>query len=355
MKVLVRGTNWIGDAVMSVPALKELRRILPDAEITLHTRTWAEGIFAEAPFIDELVTYDKGKWAAKDVLDNSKFLKSDGYELAVILPNSFEAALTTYLSSIPRRFGYNKDLRGLLLTDPIAVPEWKDRRHEVYYYLNLVSELEKRLLGSDTVSTAVPDTSLFVSGSKRADARDRLAREGVQVDRRIIAVGVGSTNSMAKRWPHERFISLISTVVSKLDAQVILIGSKSEAKAAHEVSRRAGPGVFNMTGNTTLDQATAILSVADLMVSNDMGLAHIAAAVETPTIVMFGPTNPTTTRPWGDNVTVLQRDVSCEYCQKGDETPGHVCSRWSSVEEVLNSVAAALVKTPANNDLAAIR
>ncbi|HEY2847792.1 MAG TPA: glycosyltransferase family 9 protein, partial [Pyrinomonadaceae bacterium] len=187
MKILVRGTNWIGDAVMSVPALKELRRIFPDAGITLHTRTWAEGIFADAPFIDELVTFDKGKWAAKDVYANSQFLKGDGYDLAIILPNSFESALTTLLSSVPRRFGYNKDLRGLLLTDPIAVPEWKNRRHEVFYYLNLVSEVEKRLLGRDTVSTAVPDTSLHISPELSARATELLASQGPGPDRPIVA------------------------------------------------------------------------------------------------------------------------------------------------------------------------
>src|SRR3954463_5220684 len=118
MKILVRGTNWIGDAVMSVPALKQLRRIFPDAHITLHTRTWAEGLFGDAAFIDELVTFEKKKWAARNVYDNSQFLKGDAYDLAVIFPNSFESALTSFLSSIPHRFGYNRDMRGLLLTDP---------------------------------------------------------------------------------------------------------------------------------------------------------------------------------------------------------------------------------------------
>ena len=132
MKILVRGTNWIGDAVMSIPALRELRRIFPDAHITLHTRSWADGLFRDASFIDELVTFDKARWAIKDVYDNSQFLKGDAFDLAIIFPNSFEAAITSYLSKVPRRVGYNKDLRGLLLTDPIAVPEWKDRKHEVY-------------------------------------------------------------------------------------------------------------------------------------------------------------------------------------------------------------------------------
>ncbi|MBK7934061.1 MAG: glycosyltransferase family 9 protein [Acidobacteria bacterium] len=94
-KILVRGANWIGDAVMSVPAMRELRRIFPDAKITLHTRSWAEGVFRDASFIDEIVTYDKHKWVIKDILDNSQFLREDGYDLAVLFPNSFESALTS--------------------------------------------------------------------------------------------------------------------------------------------------------------------------------------------------------------------------------------------------------------------
>jgi heptosyltransferase-2 len=354
MKILVRGTNWIGDAVMSVPALKELRRIFPDAEITLHTRTWADGIFANAPFIDELVTFDKGKWAAKDVYENSQFLKGDGYDLAIILPNSFESALTSFLSSIPRRFGYNKDLRGLLLTDPIAVPEWKNRRHEVYYYLDLISEVEKRLLGRDTVSESSPDATLVVPDALRMSALKRLSSEGIDPLKRIVLLGVGSTNSDAKRWPTERFVNLINTTPSGSLSNVILLGSKAETKVAHEVTRRSKVRVIDLTGRTSLSEAMAILSVADLMVSNDMGLAHIAAAVGTSTIVLFGPTNPITTRPWGDNVTVLQREVSCKHCDRGDGSARHVCTRWASVDDVAAVVDGALAKELSPIDLAAV-
>jgi heptosyltransferase-2 len=348
MKILVRGTNWIGDAVMSFPALKELRRIFPDAAITLHTRTWAEGIFLAAPFIDELVTFDKGKWAAKDVYENSQFLKSDRYDLAVILPNSFESALTSFLSSIPRRFGYNKDLRGLLLTDPIAVPEWKNRRHEVFYYLNLIAQVEKSLTGRETVADAVPDTSLTVEDDRKDSARRQLRSAGMDLDRPIIAMGVGSTNSRAKRWPVDRFISLIGSVTSETNAQVLLIGAADEVQVSHEVLRGTS-GVFDLVGQTTLTQAIAILSVSDLMISNDMGLAHIAPAVGTPTIVLFGPTNPAATRPWGDNVVVLQRRADCKYCDRADISKSHICSKWPAVDEVYAAITAAMVNMSIRN------
>ncbi|HTH50522.1 MAG TPA: lipopolysaccharide heptosyltransferase II [Pyrinomonadaceae bacterium] len=352
MKILVRGTNWIGDAVMSIPALKELRRIFADARITLHTRTWAEGLFSDAPFIDELVTFDKSRWAAKDVYDNSQFLKEDRYDLAVLFPNSFESAATSFLSSIPTRFGYNKDLRGLLLTDPIAVPEWKNRRHEVFYYLNLVSELEKKLLGRDTVSAAIPDTSLNISAEQKAAARAMLASVGADLTRPIVAMGVGSTNSMAKRWPSENFTELIKELQNGHNANVVLLGATDEAAVAAEIAGKS-ENVLDLAGKTKLAEAVAILSVADLMVSNDMGLAHIAPAVGTSTIVLFGPTDPTTTRPWGENVAVLQQDVDCEYCKRGVKSERHKCTRWVSVDEVI--VAADIMLSPVEMEVATIQ
>jgi len=337
MKILVRGTNWIGDAVMSVPALKQLRRIFPDAHIALHTRTWADGLFGDAPFIDELVTFDKGRWAVKDVYDNSQFLKGDGYDMAIVLPNSFESALTSFMSSIPVRFGYNRDLRGLLLTDPIAVPEWKNRRHEVYYYLNLISEVEKRTNGRDTVSVQEPDTSLEITAAQMERARTILSGAGVDTARKLVVLAVGSTNSLAKRWPAKNYADVSRSLINDLGANVVLAGSPDEAKVAAGVAAAAGNGVVDLVGKTQLGEAVGILGAADLMISNDMGLAHVAAAVGTPTIVLFGPTNPATTRPWGANVHVVQRDVSCEACDRNDESDRHVCARWGSVEEVVTA------------------
>ena len=125
MKILIRSTNWIGDAIMSIPAMREMRRIFPDAHITLHTRSICEGLFSNASFIDEIVAYEKNRWPITDVYDNTAFLSEQGFDLALLFPNSFQSALIPFLSRIPSRIGYNKDLRGLLLTHPVAVPEWK--------------------------------------------------------------------------------------------------------------------------------------------------------------------------------------------------------------------------------------
>lgn len=342
MKILVRGTNWIGDAVMSVPALRELRRIFPDDSITLHTRSWADGLFCDADFLDEIVTYDPAKWRIRDVLDNSQFLKRDDYDLAVILPNSFESAMTSYLSRIPRRIGYNKDLRGLLLTDPVAVPEWKSRRHEVFYYLNLISEIEKRIVGRDTVGQFVPDISIDVSAERRRAAAKTIAEMAGGAGGPTIALGVGSTNSRAKRWPADRYAQLAERLGTELNVSIVLVGSADDSKVAAEVASMANVRIADLCGRTTIAEAVALLSEVDVLVSNDMGLAHIAPAVGTRTVVIFGPTDPTTTRPYSDNADIVKFDVECSPCMLRDCPIDHRCMTNVSVEMVAARVQAAL-------------
>jgi heptosyltransferase-2 len=322
---------------MSIPALRELRRIFPDDHITLHTRSWAEGLFGDAEFIDELVTFDKNRWAIKDVYDNSQFLRDDGYDLAVLLPNSFESAATSFLTRIPRRIGYNKDVRGLLLTDPIAVPEWKNRRHEVFYYLNLVAESERRLLGRDTVSQAVPDATLTISDERRAGARKKLADFGVDSARRTAALGVGSTNSLAKRWPAQSYARLNDLLQTDLALNVVLVGSADETDISNDVARLCRKAPINLAGKTDLAEAVAILSEIDLLVSNDMGLAHVAPATGTKTIVIFGPTNSQTTHPFSEYAEVIKKDVECSPCMLRDCPIDHRCMIRISVDEVFDA------------------
>ncbi len=337
MKILVRGTNWIGDAVMSVPALRALRRIFPEAAITLHTRSWADGLFRDVDFIDELVTFDPTRSKVKDVYANSQFLRDDGYDVAVLLPNSFESALVSFLTRVPRRFGYNKDARGLLLTDPVPVPEWKDRRHEVFYYLNLINEVERRMLGRDTVAAFEPDISLEISAERRTAAREFLTRAGVDPLRPLVVLGAGSTNSRAKRWPAERFAELNDRLQVEFGAHVVLIGSKAENDASQRVTELAQKPPIDLTGKTDLAEAAAILAVADLLVSNDMGLAHVAPAVGTSTLVLFGPTNPETTRPFSELAIVIREPVDCSPCMLRDCPIDHRCMTRITAENVFEA------------------
>jgi heptosyltransferase II len=332
VKILVRGTNWVGDAVMTIPALRELRRIFPDAGITLHTRAWAEGIFRDADFIDEILTFDKTKSKIKDTLVNAGELKKHGFDLAVLFPNSFETALVAKLARIPRRFGYAKESRSFLLTDAVPIPVWKNERHEVFYYLNLVAEIEKQYFARDTVPDREPRVDLAVSVERRGAARAILEANGVDLSRKTVALGVGSTNSRAKRWPADSYAKLNDLLQTELNTNVVLVGAKDEADVAAEVFAKSKKKPIILTGKTNLAEAVAVLSEIDLLVSNDMGLAHIAPAVGTPTIVIFGPTNEKTTRPRG--AEIIRREVECAPCMLRDCPIDHRCMTRISAEDV---------------------
>ncbi len=337
MKIVVRGTNWIGDAIMTIPSLRELRRIFPNAGIVLHTRSWAEGIFRDAEFIDEIITFEKAGSPFKDVRAQSQILSEFGFDLAVLLPNSFESALTTWLARIPKRIGYNKDLRGLLLTHPLPVPEWKKTRHEVFYYLNMIAEIEKRFFGTDTVLYSEPDSRLKISAERKIAACEMLRDAGVDGAMKTIALGVGSANSRSKRWSTENYAALNERLQAELEANVVLIGSSDDADVSNEVFDLSLKKPIILTGKTDLAEAAAILSVIDMLVANDMGLAHLAPAVGTQTAVIFGPTNPFTTRPFSANATVVRKDVECSPCMLRDCPIDHRCMTRISVADVFEA------------------
>jgi heptosyltransferase-2 len=342
MKILVRGTNWVGDAVMTIPAIRQLRRIFPDAQITLHTRSWAEGIFRDAEFIDEILTFDKTKSKIKDALAQAKELRKHEFDLAVLFPNSFETALVAKMARIPCRFGYAKESRSFLLTDAVEIPAWKNERHEVFYYLNLVAEIEQEYFGKKTVLENEPRVDLQVSDERRGEARTFLQENGVDLSKKTVALGVGSTNSRAKRWHAESYAKLNDLLQSELDANVVLVGAKDEIGVSLEVLAKSEKKPIILTGKTNLAQAVAVLSEIDLLVSNDMGLAHIAPAVGTKTIVIFGPTNEKTTQPLGSEI--IRKNVDCAPCMLRDCPIDHRCMSRISPEEVFQKAKKALLE-----------
>jgi heptosyltransferase-2 len=337
MKILVRGANWIGDAVMTIPALRELRRLFPDAEIALYTRPWAEGIFRDIGFVDMILPAALKKSSRfRETFDEGRALKQYGFDVAVLFTNSFQSAAVVRFAGIPRRFGYAREGRGILLSDPIKPPAWRDEKHQVYYYLNIVSELERRVLRTSTVHERPPVCEIAVSEKRRLEARAFLDNAGVDQSKKIVAFGAGSTNSMAKRWGVERFGELASKLASERNASILLLGAKNESDVSRQVCSLANADIIDLAGATDLSMATAVLSECDLFVSNDMGLAHIAAAVGTKTIVIFGPTNDVTTRPLGPNATIIRHDVECSPCMLRECPIDHRCMTRISTDMVFD-------------------
>lgn len=329
MRIVVRSTNWIGDAVMSIPALREVRRAFPIAEITLCARSWVRDVFSEAKFVDRILICDSksGGDFFRQVLDWRK----ERFDLAILFTNSFESALLARLGGAGKIFGYSTQGRGFLLTEAFPVPSWKSERHEVFYYLNLVEEIQRRLFGKSKISEN-PDTSIYVSEERKAEAREILENYGVDFSRKVIAFGVGSKNSLAKRWQIEKYAKLNDLLQFETRANVLVLGAREEIDIAEELAGKAMLKPIILNGKISLAQTIAVLSQVNLLISNDIGLAHLAPAVGTKTLVIFGPTNEKATQPIG--AEIIRKNVECAPCMKRICPIDHRCMKLISAEEV---------------------
>lgn len=333
-RVVVRGVNWVGDAVMTVPALRELRRVLPRARLTLATRPWAEGIFAGADFIDDLLVTGNTSSKTAALFREAREWRARRFDLALLFPNSFAPALVAALARVPRRVGYATQGRSLLLTQRVSIPEWRGQRHEIFNYLHLVAELERVLYGSTNVETHEPDTGLYVSEASLRAARALLREWGARPGRPLVSFCPGSTNSRAKRWPAERFAAVADLLAERAGAEVVLVGAAEELEISEEVARHMRSRPIVMTGQTDLAQMAAVLKASDLLVTNDTGPAHVAAAVGCPVVVIFGPTNPATTRPFSSTAQVVRRPPDCAPCMLRDCPIDHRCMTTVTAEDV---------------------
>lgn len=324
-RIVVRGANWVGDAVMTIPALRQIRRLFPNAQVTLATRPWAKGLFSGAEFLDDLLVHEGS--GLRSVVQQVRQWRKRNFDLAVLLPNSLETALVASLARVPLRIGYATDGRQSLLTHPLAVPEWRASKHEVFYYLNIVAQLEWLLKNEQTFLDTQPDGSLDVSSGRKSAARDFLRAHGVAVDaaRPLVALCPGSINSRAKRWPTERYAALADRLSDELDAEVLLVGSTAEAEVSLDVARQMRKQPIVLAGQTDLAELVGVLSQVDLLVTNDTGPAHIASALSRPTIVIFGPTNPLTTRPFSPFGEIVRQPPECAPCMLRDCPIDHRC------------------------------
>lgn len=341
-RVVVRGVNWVGDAVMSVPALRELRRLFPRARLTLAMRPWAEGIFAGADFIDDILINGNGSGKTSAILREAREWRARRFDLALLFPNSFAPALVAALARVPVRVGYATQGRAPLLTHRVGVPEWRGERHEVFYYLNLVAELERRLYGASTVEAREPDATLNVADARLREARLLLSEHGARPGRPLVAICPGSTNSRAKRWPAERFAAVAEMLMERIGAEVVLVGAAEELEISEEVARACAARPVVLTGRTDLAQTAAVLQASNLLVTNDTGPAHVAAAVGCAVVVIFGPTNPVTTRPFSDSAEVVRRPPDCAPCMLRDCPIDHRCMTAITPEDVFERAARAL-------------
>jgi heptosyltransferase-2 len=323
-RILIRATNWVGDAVMSLPAIRVIRERFPAAHIAVLARPWVADLYAREPAIDRVIRYEIGRWPT------ARMLSRDGFDTAILLPNSFDAALLAWLARIPQRIGYRRDGRGLLLTDAIPVPKTGETpRHERYYYLELL-----RRAG---IIDAIPNVdTVRLGGADAAGAAGARRLRDVGLTGDVIGVSPGAAYGNAKRWLPERF----AETAVRLGNHIALFGSAGERALCDTVGVLAsdsGARVYNFAGETTLAQFIELAAACRLFVSNDSGAMHIASALGVPTVTVFGSTDHTTTGPTGPLARIVREPVECSPCLLRECPIDHRCMTRVTVERVVQT------------------
>ena len=332
-RILVKGTNWVGDTIISFPAVHALRHHFPEARISVLTNARLAELWKANPAVDEVIPYDIPSGAGRifGELQIGRLIKQKEIDLAVIFPRSFSSALMVFLGGVPQRVGYKAEGRDLLLTERIACTAELLRRHRMYYYLHLIERL-----GS---YPSPPLPSLTLNGTQERWAEAFLSRNRLK-GRLIIGLNPGATYGEAKCWPPERFAALGRRLIEDSGASILIFGSsRPQEKALNAtIAQGIGEGCFNLSGETSLGQLAALLRHCRLLVTNDTGTMHVAAAVGTRVVAIFGPTDPRTTSPLGEGHVVIRKEVSCSPCLKRVCPEDHRCMELIKVEEVYNRI-----------------
>jgi heptosyltransferase-2 len=290
--LVVRSPNWLGDAVMALPAVRNLKTMLMDDLLAVASPQKLVALWQRCPFVDQVISLDE----PKNIQVTAQQLRGGNFASAVLLPNSVRVATEAWLAGIPQRFGYARGGRGLLLTRTIPAPVRDPARlHQRYYYLDLVMALG----GPDdpTLPKLRKEPTTVAAGSRGL----------------VLAICPGAEYGPAKRWPIENFVVVARHFMAKRRAKIMLLGAPVDVPVAEEFVQQL-PGVDNRVGKTSLDEFMAALVTARLVICNDSGAMHVASALGVPTLAVFGSTENQLTGPMGPRSRVLRHHVPCSPC-----------------------------------------
>ena len=345
-RLLIRGTNWVGDAVMSLPALKQVRREFSQAQITLLVVPWVSGVYEECEYIDKIIQYERqGKHGGvRGKIRLVREVRQRDFDAALFFQNAFEAAFLAWLSGIRFRAGYDRDGRKWLLTHSIRVDPRIRRLHQCYYYLDLVDQLlgrNRTALQSVTPghyanSPFLPleDITIPVGPSRKEAARQKLRQSGTPLQKKLVGVNPGAYFGSAKRWLSDRFAELLDRLIERENAGVVIFGASNELQIAESIQSHMRCRPVILSGKTSLAELIAMISVCDLFITNDSGPMHLAAALCVPTLAIFGPTDENATGPMSPTAVLVKKKVECSPCLLRECPIDHRCMTRISVDDV---------------------
>jgi heptosyltransferase-2 len=333
MKILVRATNWIGDAVISLPALRLLRERFPTAEISVLAKPWVADLYQGESAVNRLIPLEGASgardWAAKWRM--AAKLRSQKFDLAVLFPNSFESAALPFLAGIPKRIGYARDGRSPLLTTAVPLPKRGEiPHHERYYYLELL-----RRAG---LTDRNPDSEeIRFEGGAAARARGAALFQNRGISGPVVGVSPGAAYGTAKRWLPERFAEAARRLADRMGGSVVVFGSSAEQELCAWVATAAS-GV-SLAGATSLREFIDMTAACDFYLANDSGAMHIAAALGVSSVTVFGPTDETATGPSGPAARIVREPVECAPCKLRECPIDHRCMTRVTADRVVEEAS----------------
>ena len=343
-KILIRGTNWIGDAVMTMPAVQRLREFAPDAHIAMLCPGKLHDLWRHNPYINEIIPFGQTV--------NVKLLRKREFDVAIIFPNSLRSAWECQRARIPRRVGFAGHRRRLLLTDvvpqsaselPVHEPRtvanatfqvkvFRSLRHQSLHYLDMIAYLG---------GSAEPLAPRIFLAVEEMPALSKFLRDD---GRPVLALNAGAEYGPAKRWLPERFAEAAIKIAERTDCRWLIVGSRGDVATAATIEEllrasRLDEGTFiNIAGKTTLLDLCALLRFSKLLLTNDTGPMHMATAIGTPVVSVWGSTSPELTGPLGNNAVVIRQPVECRPCFLRKCPIDFRCMNGVQVDDVVNAV-----------------
>ena len=322
--ILIIAPNWIGDAVMTQPLLANLKTQYPKSNIDVLASTWVAPIYRACNEVNEVIEakfeHKQLQWGLRKQLAKELALKN--YQACFVLPNSFKSALIPWLANIPFRIGYRGEFRFGLINLSLENPSKVNRPPMVEHYLalgNLLKDGEQEFYNSIT-------PQLNVSPIAKQSVENKLAVANISTAS-VFVFCPGAEYGPTKRWPVAHFAKLAQSLVEEnSQAHIILLGGKGDHSIAEDIASQAKQlaNISNWCGDTTLDEAIALIGMASAVVSNDSGLMHIAAALQTPQVAIFGSSDPAHTPPLSDKAKVIWLNLPCSPCHQKICPLGHL-------------------------------
>lgn len=322
--IIVRMPNWLGDLVMATPVLADLRRHWPEAKITAMCQGAIGSVLQNDPHVDHLYSFKRPKgFVQTDLVDH---LRKNQYDLGILLTNSLSSAWWFWRGHVEHRLGYATHGRSLLLNHPVPFPTKKESQHLVTTYKMLLEPLGIPL--SNTAPT------LFITPTEQATVKEWLKKHQVSDDQVVVGINPGAAYGSAKCWLPDRFQAVVKELIKNPKILVLFFGDKAGESLVNEIFKGLpSDRVLNLAGKTTLRELVSYIQACHVFLTNDSGPMHIASAVGTPLLALFGSTSDITTGPYQGG-EVIHKHVPCSPCYRRECPIDFRCMTRISSQEV---------------------